>query len=196
MTNSEKRRIKTQRITVGAVLTALVIILQFLGAFIHFGIFSVSLVLVPIVIGAATCGVGTAAWLGLVFGVVVLLSGDAAPFMSINLLGTIVTVLAKGVACGLVSGLVYKALSRVNTVLAVFAAAIVCPIVNTGIFLLGCAVFFLEGITAWGQAEGYTSVVAYMFLGLAGGNFIFELVTNLALGPAVTTLLKVLKKQN
>jgi hypothetical protein len=33
-----------------------------------------------------------------------------------------------------------------------------------------------------------------MFLGLAGGNFIFELITNLILGPAVVTLLKTIKK--
>ena len=46
-----------------AILTAIVIVLQFLGAFIKLGPFSVSAVLVPIVIGAATCGVGIGAWL-------------------------------------------------------------------------------------------------------------------------------------
>lgn len=195
MTN-EKRKTQIRSITIGAVLTALVIILQFMGAFIRFGMFSVSLVLVPIIIGAATCGVGVAAWLGLVFGAVVLMSGDAAPFMSISLTGTVITVLLKGVACGAVAALVYKALSRVNSVLATFAAAVVCPIVNTGIFLLGCWAFFLDGISGWGTAAGYNNVVAYMFLGLAGGNFIFELVTNLILSPIVPILLKTIKKSN
>ena len=195
MTKSEKRKKQIQSITLGAVLTALVIILQFMGAFIRFGVFSVSLVLVPIVIGAATCGVGVAAWLGFVFGAVVLLSGDAALFMSINIAGTVITVLAKGIACGAVAGLAYKALSKRNSVLGVFVSAIICPIVNTGIFLLGCVVFFLEGITSWGADAGYTNVVVYMFLGLAGGNFIFELATNLILGPAVVTLLKTVEKQ-
>ncbi len=196
MTTSEKRRQQTRRVTMGAVLTALVILLQFLGAFIHFGPFSVSLVLVPIVIGAATCGVGVATFLGFVFAMVVLLSGDAGAFMSINMIGTLITVIAKGVACGFVSGLVYKALEKFNFFFAVMAAAVACPIVNTGIFLLGCGVFFLDGITPWAMAEGHTSVVAYMFLGLAGGNFLFELITNIALGPAVVTLLKSLKKLN
>lgn len=194
MTNSEKRKENIRIITVGAVLTALVIILQFMGAFIRFGIFSVSLVLVPIVIGAATCSVGVSAWLGFVFGVVVLLSGDAAPFMSLNMAGTIITVLVKGTACGLVAGIVYKLLSKWNSFAGVLGASLICPIVNTGIFLLGCQLFFLDGITAWGTEAGFTNVVAYMFLGLAGGNFIFELITNLILGPAAATLIKTIKK--
>lgn len=194
MTNSEKRKENIRIITVGAVLTALVIVLQFMGAFIRFGVFSVSLVLVPIVIGAATCSVGVSAWLGFVFGVVVLLSGDAAPFMSINMAGTIITVLVKGTACGLLAGIVYKLLSKWNSFAGVLGASLICPIVNTGIFLLGCQLFFLDGITAWGAEAGYTNVVAYMFLGLAGGNFIFELITNLILGPAAATLIKTIKK--
>ncbi len=194
MTNSEKRKKQIETVVVGAVLTALVILLQFMGAFIRFGLFSVSLVLVPIVIGAAMCGVGVSTWLGFVFGAVVLLSGDAAPFMSISLYGTVITVLVKGIGCGLAAGLVYKLFSKKNIYLAVMAAAVICPIVNTGIFLIGCGVFFLEGITPWAVAEGFDNVVSYMFLFLAGGNFIFELVTNLVLGPAVTTLLKTFKK--
>lgn len=194
MTNSEKRKENIRIITVGAVLTALVIVLQFMGAFIRFGVFSVSLVLVPIVIGAATCSVGVSAWLGFVFGVIVLLSGDAAPFMSINMAGTIITVLVKGTACGAVAGVVYKLLAKWNSFAGVLGASLLCPIVNTGIFLLGCQLFFLDGITAWGTEAGYTNVVAYMFLGLAGGNFIFELIINLILGPAAATLIKTIEK--
>ena len=85
----------TKKMVLAAILTAIVIVLQFLGAFIKLGPFSVSAVLVPIVIGAATCGVGIGAWLGFVFGVVVLLSGDAALFLAVDVLGTILTVLAK-----------------------------------------------------------------------------------------------------
>lgn len=195
MSTVEKRREKIVALTTGAVLTALVILLQFLGAFIRFGVFQVSLVLVPIVIGSALCNVKVSAWLGFVFAVIVLINGDAAPFMSINMIGTIITVIAKGVLCGLCAGLVYNALKNKNQFLAVMAATVVCPIVNTGVFLIGCAVFFLEGISAWGFAEGYNNVVTYMFLGLAGGNFIFELVVNLILGPSVVTLLKTLKKR-
>ena len=187
MTN---QKTKIQKLVLGAVLTALVIVLQLIGAFIKFGIFSVSLVLIPIVIGAATCGYKIGAWLGFVFGAVVLLSGDAAPFLAIDVFGTIVTVLLKGTLCGLLSGLTYSILAKKNRYIAVIAASVVCPIVNTGIFLLGCSIFFLDTIASWGIGEGFNNVVTYMFLGLAGGNFIFELIANIILAPIISAIIK------
>ena len=82
MSNKKIDRNKTVKLTTAGILTAVVIVFQFIGASIKFGTFSVSLVLIPIVIGAALCGKGVSTWLGLVFSVVVLLSGDAAAFLS------------------------------------------------------------------------------------------------------------------
>lgn len=184
-----------QQLTLGAILTALVVVLQLLGQFIHFGVFSISLVLIPIVVGAATCGPWIGAWLGLVFGITVLLSGDAAAFMAVNVPGTIVTVLLKGVLCGLLSGLTYRALASHNHIAAVVAAAAVCPIVNTGVFLIGCVLFFFETIAGWATAAGFgENAVGYMFLGLAGGNFLFELGFNLVLSPIIVRLLDIAKR--
>ncbi len=184
-----------QRLTLGAILTALVVVLQLLGQFIHFGVFSISLVLIPIVVGAATCGPWIGAWLGLVFGITVLLSGDAAAFMAVNVPGTIVTVLLKGVLCGLLSGLTYRALANRSRIAAVVAAAAVCPIVNTGVFLIGCALFFFETIAGWATAAGFgENAVGYMFFVLAGGNFLFELGFNLVLSPIIVRLLDIAKR--
>ena len=136
MNKTNKQQI--EKIALGALFTALVIILQMLGAFVRFGPFSISLVLIPIVIGAAVCGAGIGGWLGFVFGIAVLISGDAAAFLAVDVLGTILTVLVKGTLCGLAAGFTYKLLSRVNRYFGVFAAAVVCPVVNTGVFLIGC----------------------------------------------------------
>ena len=97
---------KVRRLVFAAILTAIVVVLQLLGSFIRFGPFSISLVLIPIVVGAALLGWQYGTWLGFVFAVTVLLSGDAAAFMVVNPFGTIVTVIAKGVLAGTVSGLV------------------------------------------------------------------------------------------
>lgn len=194
MEKTNKRRISTEQLVLCAMLTALVIILQLMGTFVRFGPFQIALVLVPIVIGAATCGVWMTGWLGLVFGTVVLLNGDAAAFLAINVPGTVVTVLLKGVACALAAGLTYRLLAKYNRYLAVIAAAFVCPIVNTGVFLLGCVTFFWDTISAWGIAEGYNSAVAYAFLGLVGGNFLVELVSNMLLSPIIVRILNVRKK--
>ena len=182
-------------LTVGATLTALVFILQMLGSFIRLGPFSISLVLVPIIIGAATCGAGMGAWLGAVFGAAVLLSGDAAAFLAVNLWGTVATVLVKGALCGLVAGLCYKVIENKNKMIAAFVSAAVCPVVNTGIFLVGCYLFFYDTVAQWGAAIGFTNVTEYMFLGLAGGNFIFELAINLLLAPAIVRVLAFAKNK-
>jgi len=204
------RRFNTRKLTGLALMTAIVVILQFLGAFIRFGPFSISLVLIPIVVGAALYGVLAGAWLGLVFGIVVLLSGDAAAFMVINPFGTILVVLVKGIAAGLCAGLVYKALRRVDAQivlmvksrevwgveLAVIAAAIVAPVINTGIFLLGCLAFFLPTVTEWSVGMGFEKVGRYMIVGLVGGNFLFELLFNIILSPVIVRLIRLGGKVN
>ena len=181
----------TQNLVMYAILTALVIILQALGSFIHFGPFSVTLVLVPIVIGAALCGPKAGAWLGFVFSMVVLLSGDAAAFLAVNVPGTIATVIAKGTLAGLVTGFVYKSARKLNIYAATAISALVCPIVNTGIFLIGCLLFFMETITTW--AGGSDLVASYIIFVLVGANFLFEIAVNVILCPAIIRLLKLRK---
>ena len=187
----ERTRIKTRTLTGVALFTAIVVVLQLVGAFIRFGPFSISLVLVPIVVGAALYGAGAGAWLGLVFGVVVLLSGDAAAFLAVNPLGTVVTVLAKGAAAGFCAGWAYRLLAAKNRYLAVIAAALVCPVVNTGVFLLGCKLFFMETVNGWAGAMGFDNVGAYMILGLVGANFLVETATDVVLSPAALRLIRI-----
>ena len=183
----EKEQIR--KLTLAAMLTAIVVVLQLLGSAIHIGIFSINLALVPIVIGAAMLGVWYGAWLGFVNAVVILISGDAAPFMTVNVFGTLVTVILKGTLAGLCAGLAYRFVKRWNKYAAVLVAALVCPVVNTGIFLIGCRVFFWPTITAWAEGLGYKSAGSYAILGLAGLNFVTELVINIILAPAIARIL-------
>lgn len=194
MGHRKNRTISTQALTLGALLTAMVVALQLLGSFIRFGPFSISLVLLPIVIGAATCGPLVAGWLGLVFGAAVLLSGDAALFLSIHAPGTILTVLCKGFLCGLVAGYVYVLAKNFNRYFAVVLAAVACPFVNTGVFLIGCRLFFWETIVEWAMGAGFANATTYAFLGLVGANFLFELGVNLVLSPLVVRLLAIRRK--
>lgn len=176
--------------------TAIVVVLQLLGSFIRFGTFSISLVLIPIVVGTALYGIGAGAWLGLAFGVAVLISGDAAPFLAVNVFGTVLTVLLKGTLCGLCSGLVYKAIEKKNKYVATICAAITAPVVNTGVFLLGCLAFFMPTITEWGAGLGFESVGKYMIVGFVGFNFLFELAVNVVLSPVIVRLVNIGKKEN
>ena len=185
---------KTRKLTGIAIFTAIVIVLQLLGSFIRFGPFSISLVLIPIVVGAAMYGTAAGAWLGFIFGLVVLLSGDAAAFLGVNALGTIITVIAKGTLAGLCAGLVFRALVKTNTYVAVIVSAVVCPVVNTGVFLLGCLLFFMETINGWAAAAGFASASTYMIVGLVGLNFVFELLVNVVLSPVIVRIISIGKK--
>lgn len=193
MERTNKRGMSTETLVLGAILTALVVVLQLAGSFVHLGPFAISLVLAPIVIGAATCGTKISTWLGFVFSVVVMMT-DAAGFLAISVPGTVITVMLKGTACGFVAGVVYNLLAKKNKIVAVFAAAVVCPIVNTGIFVLGCFAFFFEALNAAGIAEGMSGAVEYIFIGMIGLNFIVEFVTNLVLSPVIVRLLALRNK--
>ncbi|MBD5103951.1 MAG: ECF transporter S component [Ruminococcaceae bacterium] len=172
-----------------ALLTAIVAVLQVLSGVIMFGPFSITLALTPIVVGAALYGWKAGAWLGLVFGAVTLT--NAGLFLAINAPGAIAVCLLKGALAGAAAGCVYKLLERKNTYLAVIAAAVVCPLVNTGVFILGCLLFFMEAITMW--ADGGNAFV-FIFVGLIGVNFFVEFGVNLVLSPAVFKIIQIGKK--
>ena len=192
----QNKRTSTHNLVLGAIMTALVVVFQLAGTFTtFFGPFSTALALIPIVIGAALCGVGTGAWLGFVFGFVVLISGGANLFLAFSVHGTIITVIAKGTLCGLAAGLVYKLFCKHNRFVAVLAAAIVCPIVNTGVFMLGSILFFLDFAEQIATAIGLEKAGIAVFTAMATGNFIFELGLNIVLSPVIVRLLSIRTKK-
>ena len=115
---------RTQCIAGGGHLAAIAAVLRLVGSAIRFGPFSVSLVLIPLVLSAALHGWGMGCWLGLVFGAVALLSGDAG--------GAIVTVLSKGIACGAVAGLCCRWLHPRYPRRSILLSALAAPLVNAG----------------------------------------------------------------
>ena len=190
----EQRRMATRKLTLLAVFTALVAILAYLGGFVKIGgLASISLTLIPVVLGAALCGPVAGAWLGGVAGAVFFMTADAAFWLGLSIPGTIITVMIKGIASGYVAGLVYKLLENKNRYLAVFAAAIACPVVNTGIFLLGCLVFFMDAVKSMAIGEGM-AVGAYLLIFFVGLNFVFELLSNIVVSPVIVRLINLRKK--
>lgn len=184
-------RERTRSLALLALLTAIVAVLQMMGLAIRFGTFSVSMVGVPVVIGGALLGPLAGAWLGLVFGVTVLLSGDAALFLTWNPAATIAIVLLKGILAGLVSGWLYRLLERKNGFLAALTAAIAYPVVNTGVFFLGSMLFFMNDCIQFAANLGVTGsgpvVIMIVFIGF---NFFFELGLDLILAPVIVRIIK------
>lgn len=194
MDSITKTRERTHKLVGVALFTAIVVILQFISMNLRFAAFSITLVLMPVVLGAALYGVWAGAWLGFVFSVAVLLTGDAAPFLALNVPGTIITVLVKGTAAGLLTGFAYKLLEKHGQIVATFAAAVLAPVVNTGLFVLGCRLFFFDTIATEGTNAGYDNTWIYIILFYVGINFIIELLINLALNPVIIRLINIGRK--
>ncbi|MBP5223575.1 MAG: ECF transporter S component [Lachnospiraceae bacterium] len=185
---------KTVKIVGTGLLMAIVVVLQALVSGIRFGTFSITLTLVPIIIGAALFGPLAGALLGTVFGVVVLIT-DAGAFMAISIPGTIIVCILKGALAGLAAGYIYRLLEKKNKLLAVVVAGICAPVVNTGIFLLGCKLFFYDTIKGWAAASGYENTGLYMITIFVGLNFIVELLVNLVLSTTIVRIVEIGRKQ-
>lgn len=185
----------TETLVLASLMTALVVVFQCLATYTtFFGPFSTAIGLIPIVIGAAMCGPLVGAWLGFVFALVVIFTGGANLFFMFSIHGTIITVLAKGIACGAAAGLAYMLLKEFNKTVAAIVAALVCPVVNTGIFLLGSAVFFLPFADKIADLLKMSEVGFGLFIALAFGNFIFEIGMNAALSPVIVRVIDMRRK--
>ena len=185
---------KTQRMTGLVLFTGIIVVLQVIGTFVKFGPFSITLTLIPIVVGAAIYGPKSGAYLGGVFGFVVLVAcifgwdmGGAVLWNAQPLL-TAVVCLGKGVLAGLAAGDVYRALSRRSTTAAAISAAVVSPVVNTGLFLLALYFLFYDVLVSWATGAG-ADIATYILTGLVGVNFVLELGVNMVLSPVVVRII-------
>ena len=183
-----------------SVLLALVVVLQTCGGFFQIAGLSLSFVLVPIVLGGILLGWIAGALLGFAFGFIVLMYGvaGAEPFTAALLadspLMTVLICLVKGTAAGIVPALLYRLIAPKNTLVAAFVAAVSAPVVNTGLFIVGCLMITgtISGFTAHGTMP---EILYFLFIGCAGWNFLIEFAINLVLAPALHRVVLVVEKQ-
>ncbi len=189
---------KIKRMAGIALLMALVLVMQFVGGLIPpVGGFSISLVLIPIVLGGAVYGPGAGALLGATFGAIVYMNcvtgadlGGAMVFQANPILCFLV-VMGKGLLAGLASAWVYRLFRDRNAYAAMVLAAITCPVVNTGTFVLCMLTFFQDVLAAW---AGGGDVIAYVMTGLVLANFVPELIINVVFSPFGQTIARIAKK--
>ena len=180
----------TRRIALVGLLTAAVTVFSYIRIPLV-STATVTLVLPLVVIGAVLCGPIVGAWLTVIPAIISF--GEASLFMAYSLGGTVATLILKGILAGFASGMVYKILARKRQKMAVALAAAVAPIVNSGVFLLGCYIFLWPELVEL-AAENSVGIGMLLF-GLVGMNFIVELILNLALTPAVFRIVKLGEKK-
>lgn len=192
---------KTKKLLGLAILVALIIVLQTFASGIHFGTFSPTLSLIPIIIGAILFGPLEGAFLGLVFGVIVTISviSGAEQFSMLmfnqNPVMTVLICLVKGAAAGFFPGLFYKLFGEKNSFTGVLCAAVTAPIANTGIFCIGMLTVFRNLLSDASEAAGGGNTVLFLLTVFVGINFVFELIFDAVLAPAVFRIITIINKK-
>lgn len=178
---------------------AIVVVLQVIATFVKFGPVNITLALAPIIIGAALYGRRFGAFVGTVLGVVISVLGafglDGGFVLMLAQYHPVIIFLVatlKTTFAGYFAGLIYELIAKKNTLAAVIASGIVCPVVNTGLFVAAMLIFFKEALISM---SGGTEIMSFIVFGLTGVNFLVELGVNLVLATAITRVIKVLKKQ-
>ncbi|MCL2213050.1 MAG: ECF transporter S component [Oscillospiraceae bacterium] len=189
---------RTRRLVGVAMFAAVIVVVQTLTTFVWPpGTIPINLVLPAIVVGAALYGTKAGMFLGLCFSAVVIASGITGAAGLSNLMWIaspvlfILVTLVRGASIGLVAGIVFSAVSQKDTQLGVLVAAVLSPVVNTGIFLLSLIFLFrdvLRGIA------GENNIIYHAFIVMAGTNFIVELAVNIGLVTATVIVITATKK--
>ena len=203
----EKRLLTSKQITAIAVLLALVIVLQALSGSMMIGAVQLNFSLVPIVLGSIIFGPLVGSLLGLACGIVILVQvimGGSPFYLLIWANDPIVTVLiclVKTTVAGCLSGVLYKFISKKSNVTAIFVSSAIVPIVNTGLFILGCLCMndtIMLFQTQLGQVSDFAHVIGmsplvFILVILVTFNFFVELAINLILAPTLNRVLKIIK---
>ena len=184
-----------------ALLTALMLVMAntFLG-YIRVGVLTMSLMTVPVAIGAMLCGPGAGAWLGFVFGMTSFFNAvngtgglTAYAFQYDPLLCFVMCVGAR-VLCGLLVGLLYRALARAlpsRQKLCCVLGGLCAPVLNTVLFMGSMVAFFynMDFVQQQVARLGATNPLMFVIL-TVGVQGALEAVICTVVSAAVTIPLK------
>jgi len=196
--NTKASTMKTTDLTGLAMLTALVVILQLFATFITLPVANPNLTLIPVVIGGAIYGRRAGSWLGFTMAVVILATylagsvGLGPVIMTRMPVQTVLITLFRGVMTGLIPATLFKLIKKKDMVVGAFAAALLCPVINTGIYVVGVVWLFKDIYFEIKQITGGN--IYWILLTSIAANFTIEFILNTILSPVILTVIKVRSK--
>lgn len=189
---------KTQILTGMGMLTALVVVLQLFATFITLPVANPNLTLIPIVIGGAIYGKKAGAWLGFVMAAVILGTyvagsvGLGPVIMTRMPVETILITIFRGIMTGLVPAVLYSIIKKKDMVVGAFVAALLCPVINTGIYVVGVVWLFKDIYFEIKNISGGN--IYWILLTSIAVNFTIEFVINTVLSPVILSIVKIRNK--
>lgn len=174
-----------------AVLVALLVVLQlFASAIPMFGV-TLNFSLIPIVLGGIFFGMWGGGLMGLISGLLTFLvtavmgrePSTAFLFQASPVLLTLTCILKTTVA-GFMAGLLYRLIAKKSPIAASYVSALVVPVLNTGLYLLGI-VFMKDAASEFLGTEATAEAVFIAVFLMIWLNFVLEVVINVLFAPAI-----------
>lgn len=194
----QKNRFSAYRLTVLAILSALTVVFQLISSQLTIGTVSITLSLVPIVIGAVLLGPSAGALLGAVLGAVNFVASFSNPFLLLLFQSAPIVYLllcfGKTIAAGAVSGWIARFFHKKNSFVGVCLSSLATPVVNTGLFFAAMLTVFRAPIVSYFGEAAAADIVVFVAVTLIGINFIVEFAINAVLCPAVHLIMTAVQK--
>ena len=179
---------------------AIMLVMNFtpLGYITVTGAFSITLMTIPVALGATCTGMSGGAILGFVFGLTSFLQAfgigfmidpSAAPLFNENPLGYTITCFVPRILTGLVAGFVFWLFERKSktNLLAFSLSSAVVPVLNTALFMSSYILFYSN--TSFG------GVVMNVLLTILTINFLVEFLVTILVGTSISKVIyKYVKK--
>lgn len=182
-----------------ALLIAIILIMAFtpIGYIKTFGL-EITLIVVPVAVGAVVLGPAAGAILGGVFGLTSFIqcfgmSAFGAMHLSINPAGTFVVCFVTRLVMGWLTGLIAQGLKKVKALkgASVFIANLCCPLLNTLLFMTTLILFFYQTEFIQGLAKNMKVANPFAFvIAFVGVNGLVEAAACFVVGSAITKALQ------
>lgn len=201
----DAKKFSTKQLVEMALLTAIIILLAFtpIGYIRTLGL-EITLIVVPVTVGAVTLGPAAGAVLGLVFGITSFIqcfgmSPFGAALLGIHPLFTCVVCIVPRFLMGWLTGCIYQGLKKAKSLkkAAVVIANLIGPILNT-VFFMGTLVLLFyrtEYIQGIAETLGASNALAFV-LAFVGLNGVIEALACFIVGSAISRALQAALKLN
>lgn len=201
----EKKVFSTKQFVELALLVAIIVLMAFtpIGYIRTFGL-EITLIVVPVAVGAVTLGPVAGAILGAVFGLTSYIQCfGMSPFgtvlLGINPVYTFIVCVVSRVLMGWLTGVIYQTLKKVQSIrkVSVVIANLIGPLLNTCFFMGTLILFFYhtEYIQGLATSMGVSNALAFV-IAFVGVNGLIETVACFVVGSAVSKALQVVLKNN
>ncbi len=193
---------RTLRMVQLALFVAIIILMAFtpIGYIKTIGV-EITLIVVPVTVGAIVLGPAGGAILGGVFGITSFIqcfgmSPFGAALLDISPVSTFVLCMVPRILMGWLTGLIFRAAKKININLSYAIASLIGPLLNTVLFMITLILFFYrtEFIQGFVEQSGTDNIFAF-FIAFVGINGLVEAIACFILGTAVAKAIDIVARR-